>query len=146
MCWRSKIEKWKFTIGANAMERFYSYESSLPRASRMLRRHLDFLRVLSNGSPAQTVLPTIHYETSHGRCSCSIINNTKFLIILYYFYYVKLKMNPPPTLLPVRPSAINASNYLLYMNNIFFGAGKTLPFSCPLVQIPQAIVSPFHFL
>jgi len=64
MCWRSKLEKWRFNIGANAMERFYSSELSSPRSSRMLRRNLDFLKAILNGSPA---LPAIHHETARGR-------------------------------------------------------------------------------
>ena len=61
----------------------------------MLRRNLDFLRALLNGSPALTVQKAIHHETSRGRCEGIIINSTKFLIILYFFYYVKLKIKTP---------------------------------------------------
>lgn len=117
MCWRSKLEKWRFTIGANAMERFYSHELSSPRSSCILRRHLDFLWVLSNGSPSLTVLYAFHHETSRRRYEGIKITPTKFLIIIYFFYSVKLKIKH--LICSGRPPAINAPNCLLYINNIF---------------------------
>jgi len=123
MCWRSKMRsgslvlvqtKWNFITRTSYLTTYFTYGNKkthgVPQG--------NFTRFTLTDNSAKHPL-----TLSRGRrCRIIINNNTKFFIILYFYCSVKLKMNTH-TFLPVWPSASTASNCLIYINNIFQGAG-----------------------